>query len=66
MKIKEVKNGSLYRQTGSGEMVRARSKLNSSSVSCSKSHSNDLVAIKAGELEIADNNSIEAYLKEAQ
>jgi hypothetical protein len=62
MKIKEVRNGSLY-QTG-GKIVRARGKLNSSSVSCSRAHSSDLVAVKASELQLASGNEITTYLNE--
>ena len=66
MKMKEVRNGSLYQKAGSGELVRVRSKLNSSSVSCSTSHNNKLVAVKAKELEMASIKSVESYLKEAE
>ena len=63
MKIKEVRNGSLY-QAGD-EIVRVRGKLNSSSVSCSRAHSNELVAVKAGNLSLASADAVESYLKEA-
>ena len=63
MKIKEVRNGSLY-QSGD-EVVRVRGKLNSSSVSCSKAHSNKLVAVKAGSLSLANAEEVESYLLEA-
>ena len=60
MKIKEVRNGSLY-QAGD-EIVRVRGKLNSSSLSCSKAHSNKLVAVKAGNLSLANAEEVESYL----
>ena len=63
MKIKEVRNGSLYR--AGDEIVRVRQQLNSSSVSCSRSHSNKLVAVKAGSLTIASSDEVENYLNQA-
>lgn len=63
MKIKEVRNGSLYR--AGDEIVRVRGQLNSSSVSCSRSHSNKLVAVKAGSLTIASSDEVENYLNQA-
>jgi hypothetical protein len=63
MKIKEVRNGSLY-QSGD-EIVRVRGKLNSSSVSCSKAYSNKLVAVKAGSLSLANAEEVESYLLKA-
>jgi|TARA_Y100000310_G_scaffold257284_1_gene265321 hypothetical protein len=63
MKIKEVRNGSLY-QAGD-EIMRVRQRLNSSSVSCSRAHSNELVAVKAGNLSLASAKAVESYLKEA-
>jgi len=64
MKVKEVRNGSLY-QSGN-EIVRVRGKLNSSSVSCSRAHSNKLVAVKAGNLTLASAGDVESYLLEAE
>ena len=64
MKIKEVRNGSLY-QAGD-ETVRVRGRLNNSSVSCSKAHSNKLVAVKAGNLALANAEEVESYLLRAE
>ena len=63
MKIKEIRNGSLYKS--GDELMRVRQKLNGSSVSCSRAHGNELVAVKAGNLSLASADAVESYLKEA-
>jgi hypothetical protein len=64
MKMKEIRNGSLYKK-GNG-IVRARQTLNTSSVTVSKPHSEDLEAAKVSDLKIASNDEVEDYLKVAE
>ena len=64
MKMKEIRNGSLYKK--GDEIVRARQTLNSSSVTVSKPHSEDLEAAKVSDLQLASNDEVESYLKVAE
>ena len=64
MKMKEIRNGSLYKK--GDEIVRARQTLNSSSVTVAKPHSEDLEAAKGSDLQLASNDEVESYLKVAE
>tara|TARA_Y100000310_G_scaffold183629_1_gene183756 strand:+ start:1552 stop:1821 length:270 start_codon:yes stop_codon:yes gene_type:complete len=66
MKMKEITNGSLYRDKETQDIVRARKTLNTSSVTVSKPHSDDLKAVKAKNLNLLSNEEVELYLKEAE
>ena len=66
MKMKEITNGSLYRDEKTQDIVRARKTLNTSSVTVSKPHSDDLKAVKATDLNLLSNEDVESYLKEAE
>ncbi len=63
--MRQIKNGSLYFDANEKRIVRVRSKLNSSSVNCSKPHSDDLVAVKASDLDLLPMEETDSYLKEA-
>ena len=64
--MKNIRNGGLYRDTETQEIVRARRVLNSSSVAVSKPHSDDLKAVKANNLDLLPNEEVETYLKDAE
>jgi hypothetical protein len=66
MKMKNIRNGRLYRDTETQEIVRARRVLNSSSVAVSKPHSDDLKAVKANNLDLLPDEEVETYLKGAE
>ena len=67
LKMKNMRNGSLYVDTVSGDMVRVRNhNLNTSSVAVTPPHADaPLQAVKLSHLRKADNNEVEQYLEEA-
>ena len=64
--MKNIRNGRLYRDTETQEIVRARRVLNTSSVAVSKPHSDDLKAVKVNNLDLLPNEEVETYLKDAE
>ena len=64
--MKHIRNGRLYRDTETQEIVRARRVLNTSSVAVSKPHSDDLKAVKANNLDLLPEEEVETYLKDAE
>ena len=65
--MKNMRNGSLYVDTVSGDMVRVRNhNLNTSSVAVTPPHADaPLQAVKLSHLRKADDNEVEQYLEEA-
>ncbi len=65
MKVREIKNGSLYFNLDKNRVERVRGKLNSSSVMTSEPHEDDLIATKAENLRIASDKEVENYKEES-
>ena len=65
--MKNMRNGSLYVDTVSGDMVRVRNhNLNTSSVAVTPPHADaPLQAVKLSHLRKANDNEVEQYLEEA-
>ncbi len=66
MRMKEVKNGSLYFNFNRGRVERVRSKMNSSSVMTSEPHTDILLGAKAVDLRIATDNEVAKYRQESE
>ena len=66
MRMKEIKNGSLYFNFNRGRVERVRSKMNSSSVMTSEPHSDTLLGAKASDLRLATNEEVEKYKQESE
>ena len=65
MKVREIKNGSLYFNLNKNRVERARGKMNSSSVMTSEPHEDILVATKAENLRLATDEEVAQYRKES-
>ena len=66
MRMKEIKNGSLYYNSSRKRVERVRNKMNSSSVTTSVPHTDKLMASKATSLRIASVAEVEKYKKESE
>jgi hypothetical protein len=66
MRMKEIKNGSLYFIHSRDRVERVRSKMNSSSVMTSEPHQDTLLGAKANDLRLATNDEVAVYRKESE
>ena len=66
MRMKEIKNGSLYFSYSRDRVERVRSKMNSSSVMTSEPHKDTLLGAKADDLRIATDDEVAVYKKESE
>ena len=66
MRIKEIKNGSLYFNFNRGRVERVRSKMNSSSVMTSEPHADTLLGAKANDLRMATDDEVAQYKQESE
>jgi hypothetical protein len=66
MRMKEIKNGSLYFNHSRGRVERVRSQMNSSSVMTSEPHKDTLLGAKSNDLRIATDDEVAVYKKESK
>lgn len=66
MRMKEVKNGSLYFNFNRDRVERVRSKMNSSSVMTSEPHKDTLLGAKVDDLRIATDDEVMGYKEESK
>jgi hypothetical protein len=66
MRIKEIKNGSLYFNFNRRRVERVRSKMNSSSVMTSEPHKDILLGAKAADLRMATDSEVSNYKQESE
>lgn len=66
MRMKEIKNGSLYFNFNRGRVERVRSKMNSSSVMTSEPHKDTLLGAKANDLRMATDDEVAKYKQESE
>ena len=66
MRMKEIKNGSLYFNFNRERVERVRSKMNSSSVMTSEPHKDTLLGAKVADLRMATNEEVLEYKQESE
>jgi transcriptional/translational regulatory protein YebC/TACO1 len=66
MRMKEIRNGSLYFNFNRGRVERVRSKMNSSSVMTSEPHQDTLLGAKADDLRMATDGEVAVYREESK
>ena len=66
MRIKEIKNGSLYYNSNRSRVERVRSKMNSNSVMTSEPHADTLLGAKAADLRMATDSEVSNYKQESE
>ena len=66
MRMKEIRNGSLYFIHSRDRVERVRSKMNSSSVMTSEPHQDTLLGAKADDLRMATDGEVAVYKEESK
>ena len=66
MRMKEIRNGSLYFIHSRDRVERVRSKMNSSSVMTSEPHKDTLLGAKASDLRMATVDEVTGYKQESE
>ena len=66
MRMKEIRNGSLYFNFNRGRVERVRSKMNSSSVMTSEPHQDTLLGAKVDDLRMATDGEVAVYKEESK